>query len=80
MERYEIRLAAHVDARRARSLGCSRVDGDASLLLFDARDQAGLYGLLARLRDMGAELVGVRRTTTPEAASGAGTEDDPDAR
>lgn len=68
MNRYEIRLASAVDARRARCLGCD-LQGDTahdgSLLLFIARDQAELYGLLARLRDMGAELVGVRRIAPP---------------
>lgn len=79
MDRYEIRLAATLDARRARSLGCTLADkgpADGSRLLFIARDQAELYGLLARLRDMGAELVGVRRVTpAPGQTRPTGAED-----
>jgi deazaflavin-dependent oxidoreductase (nitroreductase family) len=65
MDRYEIRVAGHLDQRRAQFLGCEELrllpDGD-SLLIFTAVDQAALYGLLARLRDAGLGLIAVERT------------------
>ena len=64
MDRYEIRVAGHLDQRRARFLGCEELrllpDGD-SLLIFAAVDQAALYGLLTRLRDAGLGLVAAER-------------------
>jgi hypothetical protein len=70
MERYEIRVVGHLDARRARALGTEECrwlpDGD-SILVVTAVDQAATYGLLARLRDTGLELVEVRRIPADEA-------------
>jgi hypothetical protein len=71
MDRYEIRVAGHLDQRRARALGCEALRllpaGD-SLLAFFAEDQAALYGLLARLRDAGLELVAAERMPAPAAS------------
>jgi hypothetical protein len=64
MDRYEIRVAGHLDQRRAMSLGCDALrllPGGDSLLVFGALDQAALYGLVSRLRDAGLELVAVHR-------------------
>ncbi len=62
MNRYEIRVVGHLDGRRAHALGaeaCHRLpDGD-SILVVTAVDQAATFGLLARIRDAGLELVGV---------------------
>ncbi len=66
MERYEIRVVGHLESRRARSLGCSGVrplESGHSILSFDATDPSALYGLLARLRDLGLELVDLHRPT-----------------
>ena len=41
------------------------VSGGGSLLVFDAADQSALYGLLARLRNAGIELVAVHRIVAP---------------
>jgi hypothetical protein len=64
MDRYEIRVAGHLDQRRACFLGCEELrllpDGD-SLLVVAAVDQAALYGLLTRLRDAGLGLIAVER-------------------
>jgi hypothetical protein len=65
MDRYKIRVAGHLDQRRACSLGCEGLrllpDGD-SLLIFSAVDQPALYGLLTRLRDAGLGLIAIERT------------------
>ena len=68
MNRYEIRVADSLDPRRAHALGCEdprRSAGGGSLLTFAAADQSALYGLLARLRDAGIELVEVHRIAAP---------------
>ncbi len=72
MDRYEIRIATHVDRRRARALGCemTSIEADGSTVLaFDAVDQAALYGLLSRLRDAGIELLVARRLPAPPSAA-----------
>ena len=64
MDRYEIRVAGHLDQRRAKSLGCEELrllPGGDSLLIFRAVDQAALYGLLTRLRDAGLGLIAAER-------------------
>jgi hypothetical protein len=71
MNRYEIRVVGHLDARRARALGAEDCrllpDGD-SILVVSALDQAATYGLLARLRDARLELVSVARIPPEESA------------
>ena len=70
MDHYEIRVAGHLSGRRAQALGCvelRQLPGGASLLCFQAVDQAALYGLLARLRDAGLELLAAERVPTPAA-------------
>jgi hypothetical protein len=64
MDRYEIRVAGHLDQRRVRALGCEELrllPGGTSVLVFRAADQAALYGLMTRLRDAGLELVAAER-------------------
>lgn len=71
MDRYEIRVAGHLSRRRAQALGCDELrllPGGDSLLRFAAVDQAALYGLLARLRDAGLELLAAERLATPAEA------------
>jgi hypothetical protein len=63
MNRYEIQVVGHLDARRARSLGadeCRRLSNGDSILVVSAVDRAATYGLLARLRDAGVELIALR--------------------
>jgi len=64
MNRYEIRVVGHQEMRRARALGCEACrwlpEGE-SVLTFSAVDQAAMYGLLARLRDAGLELISIDR-------------------
>jgi hypothetical protein len=64
MNRYEIQLVGHLDARRAWALGAESIvhlpDGS-SVLVVSAVDVAATYGLLARLRDAGLEFLAVSR-------------------
>jgi hypothetical protein len=73
MGHYEIQVVGHLDQRRADALGCERLrllpDGR-SLLTFAAVDQAALYGLLARLRDAGVELIAAERLAGPVSPDG----------
>jgi hypothetical protein len=74
MNRYEIRVAGHLDPRRAHALGaedCSRLPEGDSILVVTAVDQAATFGLLARIRDAGLELVGVARIS-PDATDDMG--------
>ena len=76
MDRYEIRIAGHLDQRRAHFLGCNELQllpGGDSLLAFAAVDQAAVYGLLTRLRDAGLELIAAERMP----AAGDPTNDGP---
>ena len=74
MDRYEIRVAGHLDPRRARFLGCEELrllPGGDSLLIFAAVDQAALYGLLTQLRDAGLELIAAERISVSKEDSDA---------
>lgn len=59
---YEIRVRGHLDSRRVRM--CEQVsvthtsEGDTVLVCL-LSDQAALYGLINRLRDLGVSLVSV---------------------
>ena len=72
MNRYEIRVVGHLDARRAHALGaerCRLLPDGGSILVVATIDQAATYGLLARFRDAGLELVSVVRIA-PEPSDG----------
>jgi ABC-type sugar transport system substrate-binding protein len=75
MNRYEIQVVGLLDARRARALGaetCRWFADGSSVLVVDAVDQAATYGVLARLRDAGLELVSIVRIPSATAESQAG--------
>ncbi len=64
MDIYEIRIQGHLDSRRSRHLEGmtpTRLDGGVTLLVGPLSDQAALYGLLSRLRDLGLPLLSVER-------------------
>ncbi len=62
---YHIRLKGHLDPRRLSHLddwSISHQPHGETLLSGPIRDQAALYGLLNRLRDLGVPLLSVMRT------------------
>lgn len=62
--RYEIRVQGTLDARWSAWFAdlevCHRASGETTLTGL-LRDQAELHGVLAKVRDLGLPLVGVRR-------------------
>jgi hypothetical protein len=64
---YRIRVDGHIDERRAEVLGnlsiVHKPDGTTTLV-GPVADQAALYGIIVRLRDMGLELLDVQRIET----------------
>ena len=64
MDRYELRIAGELGKRRCHDLGCEpagTASAGQSRLVTQPLDQAGLFGLLARLRDAGVELIALER-------------------
>jgi hypothetical protein len=64
---YRLRLDGHIDERRAEVLGDLSVIhelGGTTTLVGPVADQAALYGIIVRLRDMGLKLLGVQRLST----------------
>jgi len=60
--RYEIRIKGHLDSRWAASfdgLSLTRESGGTTAIRGPVADQAALYGLLEKLRDLGLPLVSV---------------------
>jgi hypothetical protein len=71
--RYEIRLKGHLDGRWAAwfdGLSLSRESDGTTILRGPIPDQAGLHGLLQRVRGTGLSLVSVIRIE-PDLADGA---------
>ncbi len=61
---YEIRLKGHLDQRwaaRFESMGMSHACDGTTILLGPVVDQAALYGLLRKVRDLGIPLISVNR-------------------
>ena len=75
---YEIRVAGAVPEQDLRDMGAVTLAVDqVNTVLYNIPDQSALYGLLARLRALGIEVVEVRRILDPGSASTA-IEIDPD--
>ena len=61
MTAYEVRLHGAASVRLLESL-CADVDMNADTVLYgNVADQAALHGLLARISDLGLEIVDVRQ-------------------
>lgn len=68
---YDIRIQGHLSPRRAAQfdgLALTLLDDGSTLLSGPLPDQAALYGLLARLRNLGLPLLSVQRRPPPDAA------------
>jgi hypothetical protein len=62
MPRYDIRVAGPLDESQAEVfVGLQMSDDGASVVLSGELDQAGLHGVLERIRANDLELLGVRR-------------------
>ena len=62
MQRVEIRVEGHLDMTWAEWLDgfdLAHVERDETILTGEVKDQAALYGLIAKLRDLGAKLISV---------------------
>jgi len=62
---YQIRVKGHIDERWLRWFEGTAIslhpDGDT--IITGVMDQATLFGILNRIRDLGAELISVQRTS-----------------
>ena len=62
MQRVEIRVEGLLDRTWAEWLDgfhLAHIEGDETLLTGKVNDQAALYGLIAKLRDLGVKLISV---------------------
>jgi hypothetical protein len=64
---YEIRVAGTVPDQDLKDMGAVILPNHVNTVLYGISDQAALYGLLARLRALGREVVEVRREQEPVA-------------
>jgi len=72
---YTIRVRGHLDDHWSTWLGgahLQRLDDGTTCLTIDCADQAQLHGVLAGLRDIGAELVELQASNQPTAAPPTG--------
>lgn len=61
---YEIKVVGRLDSAAQEAFGELVVDTEPTVTVLRGRlDQAALHGLLDRIRALGLELVGVRRTS-----------------
>jgi hypothetical protein len=71
-EYYEIRVEGHIDARWSdwfSGLELTHLAGQETLLSGSLPDQAALYGLIERIRDLNLKLTSVSRGKPPTQAS-----------
>ncbi|MGW1339526.1 hypothetical protein ACWCOV_00625 [Kribbella sp. NPDC002412] len=75
---YEIRVAGAVPEQDLRDMRAVTLAVDqVSTVVYRIPDQAALYGLLARLRALGIEVVEVRRILDPDSTSTEWVDIDP---
>jgi hypothetical protein len=64
---YEVRVRGHLDGRWVRTfegITVTHTRSGETVLLYPVTDQAALYGLIIRLRDLGVPLVAVNQLKT----------------
>jgi len=67
---YEVRVAGTLPEEDLKDMGAvASAPDQVSTVLYGISDQSALYGLLARLRALGIEVIEVRRVSEPSAAS-----------
>ena len=68
MSHVEIRVEGHLDHQWADWLAgftIIHIEGDQTILTGSATDQAALYGLIAKLRDLGVKLISIHYGEKP---------------
>ncbi|WP_371402108.1 hypothetical protein OHA10_29920 [Kribbella sp. NBC_00662] len=76
---YEISVAGAVPEQDLRDVGAVTLAvNQVNTVVYSIPDQSALYGLLARLRALGIEVVEVRRILDPGSATPESSEIDPD--
>jgi hypothetical protein len=83
LQRYEIQVQGHLDARWAgwlHGLTLTRKRDGTTTLRSPPVDQAALHGLLSRIRDLGLPIVSLRRLCpdSPDSERGRAGEDNED--
>ncbi|MBM3123045.1 MAG: hypothetical protein FJZ97_12810 [Chloroflexi bacterium] len=71
MQRVEIRIAGHLDedwSKWLEGFTLGHTGNGETILTGEVEDQAALYGLIAKLRDLGVELAAVRIVSSDEAS------------
>jgi hypothetical protein len=61
-KRVKIYFRGHIDAdwmHWFEGLRVEQIDGESTVLSGEVRDQSALYGIIAKLRDLGLELISV---------------------
>jgi len=75
MQRVEIHLAGHLDkdwSKWMEGFTVAHTDRDETVLTGRVKDQAALYGVIAKLRDLGVELAAVRIEASDDGALSEG--------
>lgn len=69
MQRVEIRIKSYLDENWSEwleGLTITHIDQDETILKGVIKDQAALYGLIAKLRDLGVRLIAVNYLVTED--------------
>ena len=72
MQRVEIRIKSYLDENWSEwleGLTITHIDQDETILTGVIKDQAALYGLVAKLRDLGVRLIAVNYWVTEDGFS-----------
>ncbi|MFF0341821.1 hypothetical protein [Kribbella sp. NPDC004875] len=76
---YEIRVAGAVPDQDLQDMGAETLAVDqVNTVVYGIPDQSALYGLLARLRALGIEVIEVRRVLDPPSSSTERIDVDPE--